>query len=161
DGELALPFLPHGGAVGVEFSADGRFLLTTGNGVRLWDLASTRRPLLSFLRASRGEMSDLKASPDGRDVASLDPEGRIRPWSTGTGEALSPGWRVPGRWREVLPGPGGRTLVTVGWGEGSSAAPSEEEVKGRMCGSRGTYVWTEPRDVQVWDAATGKPLTPP
>ena len=65
-----------GGIISVSFSADGRFILTTGRSriVQLWD-ASTGRQLRRFGREDkRGSRSVLAVafSPDGRGVVPAD-----------------------------------------------------------------------------------------
>ena len=71
----------HGAPVSrVEFSPDGRRILTSGGGVvKLWDFASGREVLT--LRAEGTKTGDASFSPDGKAVwGGLDAEGRLWGW---------------------------------------------------------------------------------
>lgn len=156
------PFLPHGSSVGVSFSPDGRFLVTSGNGVRVWDLVATRSessPLVPLDAVPAARSWSLTTAGD--RAVRLDADGRVRMFDTRTGEPVGPELRPPGEWRSAELSPDGKLIVTVGWAEGRSTAPTAAELAGRMCGESGHYVWKEPRDVGVWDAATGRAVITP
>src|SRR5262249_19120136 len=134
---------------------DGRRLLTFGAPPRtpaeerggapgeaqIWD-AATGKPLTPPLRHF-GEVYQAEFTPDGRRVvtASLDRTARV--WEGVTGQPLTP--PLPHR-RPVVHAafsPDGRRVVTV-----SGAARNQSlDVSGY--------------EARVWDAATGRPLTPP
>src|SRR5262249_27178055 len=108
---------------------------------RIWDVA-TGRPLTPPLRHF-AEVYQAGFSPDGRRMvtASLDRTAQV--WEAATGQALTP--PLPHS-RPVVHAAfslDGRRVVTV-----SGAAKNVD-------------LDTSGYDVRIWDAATGRPLTPP
>ncbi|HEX3151449.1 MAG TPA: WD40 repeat domain-containing serine/threonine-protein kinase [Gemmataceae bacterium] len=159
-GERAMPTLPHGGPVAPSFTANGRYLLTTGNGIRLWDLAVPRPAARPVLPPSAVQVGPAIINAANDRVATLDADGQVHIHDTRTGAAIGASFRPPGEWRAAQLSPDGKVVATIGWAEGHSGAPTAAEVAGRMC-ARGGYIWKSPRDVGVWDAATGKAIVAP
>jgi eukaryotic-like serine/threonine-protein kinase len=160
-GGSAGPFLPHGSWVEPTFSSDGRFLVTSGNGVRVWDLAAIRSPSRGLVPPAVVPARSWNLNAVADRAVRLDGDGHVRIFDTRTGESVGPGFRPPGDWRSAELSPDGKLVVTVGWAEGRPSAPSPAELSGRMCGESGRYLWEEPRDVGVWDAATGQAVVAP
>lgn len=171
DGDLALP---HGGVL-VTFSADGRWMLTAGATVQLWD-TSTFTPVTKEIK-HRGRLA--AASFDGRGSASLlTIVGRtVFVVNAATTEPLSP----PLAHDDIVAtatwtGDRLRILTTCHGGIGTiwEAKSGRKLTEIRPAGSRigdasfdadGQRFLTLPANsdgaARVWDAATGQALTPP
>jgi WD40 repeat protein/serine/threonine protein kinase/tetratricopeptide (TPR) repeat protein len=133
----------HGGTVWcVAFSPDGQRLATAGatnpaNGdqaAKVWD-ARTGRELLS-ITGHVAQILGVAFSPDGQRLATASFDGTWKIWDAATGRGLvasdpSAGWVGP--MLNVVFSPDGRRLVATGFGDGS---------------------------VNLWDAHTGRRLTP-
>jgi len=162
EGGVAECTLPHGGMVDPSFSRDGRFLITAGNGVRVWDLAGRRPKSHSLGEPAADEMRSQRLDPEGRRVACLDAQGRMQIRNALTGALEVPPTPLPGDWRAIGISRDGRYAVTIGWSEGESTIPTQEELDGRMCsGGSGSYLWESPRTLQVWDTMTGQAVSGP
>jgi eukaryotic-like serine/threonine-protein kinase len=160
-GGRALPFLPHGGPVTPMFSPDGRYLLTSGNGVRVWDLAAGQPEAHRFANPVAAPARSMSVSPAADQVSTIDEDGWVRVLDSRTGATVHPAFRPPGRWTSADLSPNGKVVLTVGWAAGQSSVPTAAELAGSMCGGTGRYLWALPRDVGVWDVATGRPVVPP
>ena len=131
------PALHHKGAVrAVAYSPDGRYVLTVGDDkVQFWE-AATSRPVGSPLPAS--PLGSYAAfSQDGATFLVTE-EGGISLWEMGSGGPA--GVRRRFFWKGVATGRlsrDGRYVLTMA--------------------AQGGKVW----EVQVWDAATAKPVGPP
>ena len=135
-GGRSLHHLPHGSSVGVRFSADGRFLATSGNGVRVWDLAIAAAPARRLAPATAFGGRSWKANAAVDRVVRLDADGVVQAFDTSTGEAVGLAFRPPGEWRSAELSPDGRLIITIGWAEGRPVAPTAAELAGRMFGDR-------------------------
>ena len=160
-GGPCVSFLPHGDRVVPSFTADGRFMMTTGNGPRVWDLA--RRPMIKpFSTPRNGRICDASIESSGDLVALLDEDGRIQVRDSWTGSPKSAPHQIQGEWEAVRFSPGGRLVVTLGRHRHQSTAPTPEEKSGRLLSARSEdYVWETPRCLQTWDATTGQTVGSP
>jgi len=108
------------------FNPDGQVLVTIGaeDSARVWDLA-TRRELLT-LRGHTGVIHALALSLDGGRLATAEPEGTMRLWSTR---------------------PGRESLQERAWIWGVSVSPDGSQIV--------TAPWSG-REFTIWDAASGQ-----
>jgi WD40 repeat protein/tetratricopeptide (TPR) repeat protein len=183
--------MPHPGAMAVAFAPEGRRLLTIGGGVRLWDVPTGRPvgPSLPMagdhaaispdglrLAVARGETVTLwelppagplvvppapgatdslvTASRDGRRVLVVSNRrvhgapgevGEARVWDVDRAVVLSPPLRHDLPIGRATFSPDGRLVATAAGGSGS--------------GGRGEA--NQPGEARIWDATTGRPMTPP
>jgi WD40 repeat protein len=157
----------------IVFSPDGKTLVggTTGH---CWDVA-TGKELRSFdwmNPESPLAVRMVAFSPDGKLVATGDPEGAIRLWDAATGKEIGPRKGHQGAITSVAYSPDGKTLIsgsadrTVGlwdvatgkemrrllkhaWGDVRSVAYSPD---GKTIASANSRYW------YLWEAATGKKI---
>ncbi len=148
--------LPHGGPVSATYSSDGRYLATSGNGVRVWDTAT--RPIQAESLFPPEVVSIIAVSSAGEHVASLDQDGRFQIVDARTGRPRAEPIRVPGTWREIVLSPDGKYVATIGWAEGGRPGPSADE-SARLVRTN-SATWRTSRDVAVWHADTGRPAGP-
>jgi len=102
----------HGGAVtGVDFSRDGRQLLTssTDGTARIWNLAT--RTTLTELRGNAGAVSSAVFSPDSRFVLTASDDRAARIWDVDTGLAM---WTHQGTVTDAQFALGGKVVATGG-----------------------------------------------
>jgi WD40 repeat protein/serine/threonine protein kinase len=119
--------------VNMEFSPDGRYLLTAcyRSGARIWDVRSGQ---LVIPPISHGQpMHVARFSRDGRRVVTAADDDTARVWEAATGRELTP----PLRHTE-----------DVQWAEFSAD-------------DRRVVTASSDNTARVWDSATGEPLTPP
>jgi eukaryotic-like serine/threonine-protein kinase len=158
----------------VEFSRDGRSVLTwgMGNDVRVWDAESgrLRYPPLRH----RDKCHDLQFSPDGRlmALASYDGSVRVREFETGAVIVELPAH--PDIVYSATFSPDGKLLATAcrdhtvrvwDWRAGRLVCPPFEHAKDAMSAiftPDGRWVLSASVDgtARVWDWRTGKPITP-
>ena len=88
DGKRQFAVRSHGPVYMIEFSADGKLLLTAGseNTARVWDIRTHRK--LAVLRGHTGVLEDVAFSPDSRLVITGSDDGTARVWDARTGELL-------------------------------------------------------------------------
>jgi WD40 repeat protein len=145
-GQRLLPPLKHRHVVSrAAFSPDGRRVVTASwdGTARVWD-AATGQPVTPPL-VDKGRLWDAAFSPDGRRVLTTNQAGTVRVWDAATGQAVCP----PFRHQDKNPG--------NHWGPGLAAtfSPDSRRVLTIPTGKGFRY------EARVWDAETGKPLTPP
>lgn len=100
----------------VQFSPDGKNLLTGSKSVRLWD-TKTGKELTTF-EEHKGYVSSLAFSPDGNTIFSGSNEGIISLWDSKTGQKIQ---EFQGHSREISSGtfsPDGTTILTCGFWDG-------------------------------------------
>ena len=102
----------HSGTVtGVDFSPDGRLLVTSSadGTARVWNLAT--KTTLTQLRGNAGSVSSAVFSPDGRFVLTASDDRAARIWDVGRGVAL---WAHVGAVTDATFALGGKRVVTGG-----------------------------------------------
>ncbi len=142
---LTLPGRP---PLQASLSPDGlRVTLASGPVVQTWD-AGTGKPLAAPVTLKLDRLFtgfQLALSPDGRHILERLPGRQLRVWDTATGRARDLPLELGGRgWARFSPD-GGRVLTY----RGTPVLPPQH------------YLRLPSGEAQVWDAATGKPLTPP
>ena len=162
--------MPHGDAVGyVEFSRDGKWLATAGKDgtARVWD-AATGEPVTPPLKHGIAVYRAV-FSPDGRTLATVALDRTLQMWDLTAANPTATALPLDGDGRDAAFSPDGRRLAVV---DDSTVRvrqlASGEEVKISHPGARtaafspdGLRLVTAGDDVRVWDAAPGRPLSPP
>jgi WD40 repeat protein len=122
-------------------SPDGRRVVTVSRTARVWDAATGKalfRPLKHDDRVRHAAFS-----PDGKRVVTASADKTARVWDAATGKAISPPLKHDGAVEHAAFSPDGKRVVTA----------SENVVllsEGKVAG-----------EARVWDAATGKAISPP
>jgi WD40 repeat protein/tetratricopeptide (TPR) repeat protein len=133
----------------VSFSADGsRFVLSQSTGpdrsaVQVWD-AVAGRPLTAQL-SPPAEVERVALSPDGKLFLTVEKRGPVRVWETATGELALLPLAQTGTVSLARFSRDGKRIVTISSKSHSSFFMFDHPVW-QLC---------------VWEAATGRPLTPP
>jgi WD40 repeat protein/serine/threonine protein kinase len=129
---LAQMWFHAGPAYSVEFSPDGRSVVTAGDDriAQVWDLASGAA-VTPPLR-HRDMVTYAMFSPDGRRVLTCSRDGSARVWDAATGEPLAALQHAGAIWQASF-SRDSRLVVTA----------------------------SDDRTARVWDAASGQPVTPP
>jgi WD40 repeat protein len=159
---VTLPLRHSSEVLQATFSPDGHRILTAGadDTARVWD-AATGQALTPPLR-HRSRVTCVAFSPDGRRVLTASADGTARVWDAATGKGVTPPLPHSCQVLHAAFSPDGRRVVTAcgkgfdgirhleGWGtntlpELANLGLSEERRFGHA---------------RVWDAETGKPLTP-
>jgi len=139
-GHPVTPPLPHEGACPATFTPDGRRVVTGGphGSVWLWDTAvmAHAAPPLRHLIGVR----QVAFSPDSRRALTVSYRD-ARVWDVATGAAITPLLSMPDSIGRAMFSPDGSRVLT---GSSGPRGPGQE--------------WQA--EVRVWDAATGKALTP-
>jgi WD40 repeat protein/predicted Ser/Thr protein kinase len=174
DGPVPLPSQPGGPFTYSALSDDAHWLFTRdASGVgRVWDAATGKSAgaPLQLEQAVKGAA----ISADGRRLALLDPEGRLRVWDVAEGTCLPVAIRPRQGVRYVALSANGERLVTAGDEERFQVwqVPTGEvfDVMPRR-GGPVTYARFSPdgrlivagneAGARVWDAKTGRAVTPP
>jgi len=174
--KLLAVFMHKDRVTSVEFSADGRRLLTGSSDrtARVWD-ATTGTPLTPPMKHDK-EIICASFSPDGQRVvtASLDNDNTARIWDANTGAPLTPPMRHGGDLLSAAFSPDGRRVVTSSddktarvWdaATGQPVTPPlrhEDTVYPAAFSTDGRFVVTASQDktARIWDATTGQPVTP-
>jgi WD40 repeat protein/serine/threonine protein kinase len=151
-GSPVSPVFRHGGQVTrAAFSPDGRRLVTAGMDgvVRLWDLAGREPANLSF--GPDAWVSHAAVSPDGRHLLARAGDGTARVWDLAGGKPVPLALKLSGYVNFLAFSRDGRRVLTANGGSPYGPfRPGEERAK-----------FTDDRQAQVWDCATGKPVGAP
>jgi WD40 repeat protein len=130
----------HSGSVGeVRFSPDGKMLASCGDTtVRFWDVDTGK--ILKVLRGHQDTVESFAFSADGKTIASCGFDDDARVWDVETGKILAT-MQADNPVLAVALTADGKTLATASarWGNG--------------------FYRGSPAQVQVWDVATGKPVS--
>ena len=166
---LGEPLRHDGNVTAVAFSPDGTKIATASRDhtARLWDVA-TSKPLGEPLRHD-GEATAVAFSPDGTEIATASEDGTARLWQAATGEPLWHGSAVTA----VVFSPDGTKIVTASeynmprlWDAATGRLLGElrgtdydDSVHAVVFSPDGTRIaGAGQKKVQMWDAATRKPL---
>jgi WD40 repeat protein len=124
------------------FSPDGHRYLTSGEDgtARVWD-AATGEPITPLIK-HRGSFEGADFSPDGRRLVTGSTDHTARVWDAATGDPVTPPLQHPERLWHVRFSPDGRHVVTTSGIPADGTQPGHDEAR-------------------VWEAATGRPLSPP
>lgn len=162
--------------IGVNFSADGRFLVSASanydRSIRVWDTSSWNEVAMTKAPANTNAMY-AAFSPNGSLLATSGYRGTIRTFAF-DGESLTPAWEEHHDRGEMLPhivfAPDGQTLVSSGWDktlrlwthEGQEvwrvkAPPYARCFEAAAFSPDGRVIYTATRDetLQAREAATG------
>jgi WD40 repeat protein/serine/threonine protein kinase len=143
-----------------EFSRDDRRVLTVSGGTaRVWD-AATGRPLWQS-RSTSNQVTQAEFSPDSRFVVTASSDGTAQVWNAATGAPVTPPLQHPGAVEYAEFSPDGRRIVTAG---GQRAGETSLGSLLRLSGSSSSNIVQAVGAVgeaRIWDATTGKLLTPP
>ena len=179
-GERLPPSLPHGGSVNdTAFHPNGRLLATVSNdhAMRLWELGPSMPT-----RNEASNVSDRKEpsknrwiSADGRLVAVLDGDLRVRVHEVASGKPVGPPLEHSSTVVYAAFSEDNRQLVSAGddnraylwdWTTGNLLATPLLHM-GTVCyatfspDGRRVFTACANHTLRAWDAATGEPLTPP
>lgn len=158
DGRLLRTIEGHGHAVdSLEFSSDGRRLLSAGVTVRLWDVATGTAVAPGF--ATREYVVQATLSPQGDRVLAVDRAG-MGIWSVRSGASVQDlrGYAHPVRGVHFSPD-GGRLLVDTGvWDLATGRSTSTPLLGGpdryaQWSGDGSRVLGVGPRGPTLWDAA--------
>jgi WD40 repeat protein len=168
-------FLHKNNVSSVDFSADGRRLLTASSDgtARIWD-AVTGTQLVPPMKHD-AEVVSAVFSPDGQRVATASMDNTARIWDAATGAPVTPPLRHGSNVFCAAFSPDGRRVVTSSadktarvWDAvtGEPVTPPlrhNDTVWPAAFSPDGRFVVTASQDhtARVWNAATGRPVTPP
>jgi len=173
NGELALPPLfTEAGVWEVNFSADGRKLLTSGFSAQVWDV-TTGKPLSLPLSLPVVEDGAPVFSRDGQRVVSSSwKTNDVRVWNAATGELIarlntdSPVGRAEfsADGKQVVAAATNGTVFV--WrlpaGEPALRFPAGDVARAAKFSADGRRIATAAgKQARVWDARSGQPVTPP
>ena len=149
--------------VGGQLSPDGRYLLGGDDrGVWLWDLDRKPRLRRRFAGAETLGVWGGSFSEDRRLLALLDDSESLTFWDAQSGQTRQPPIQLEGTWDSVQLSAGGSRVLVVGNSPQATTTPTLQEQELGICAlNGGRYVWTTSREVQVFDTASGRPLTGP
>ena len=161
---------PAGGSSSVDFSPDGRRILTAGDDTaRIWD-AATGHELLA-LKGRTAQLDGAIFSPDGQRILTGSSDNILRILSAATGrEMLELRGHTDQVWGAAF-SPDGRRVVTASWDKTAriwNAATGQELLRlshdDKVFGARfspdGLRVVTGSHDktARIWDATTGREI---
>jgi len=171
-GAELLPPLKHDDTIWTaRFSRDGRRLVTASSDgtARTWD-ASTGKALLPSLKHN-GAVRHAEFSPDGRRILTASDDGTARMWDATTGAALATLEHPGGVTSAAFSSDSKRILTVSGtvrvWDAGTGRPVGDPigigNISAAMFSHDGRRIATAEweRGARIWDARTGKALTPP
>jgi WD40 repeat protein len=144
--EQALAFSPDGKRLATGASSDSNF----GNTVGLWEVGTLK--IAAAAPEHTGDVTTLAFSPDGKTLAFAGMGGAVRLWGMDTGRdraTIEPGSRP--HVHCVAFSPDGKTLAVALQYRGPKSPAPVSNLVSAQADSR-----VNPRDVTLWDAATGK-----
>jgi WD40 repeat protein/tRNA A-37 threonylcarbamoyl transferase component Bud32 len=169
-GRLQRQFTAHEKQLGqVDFSADGKRLLTTGDDTtaRMWETATGK--LLQVFRGHADTVAHAISDREGKMVITASVDGTARVWDPATGEELRR-MQHPSRVYSLALGPKGTLLVTGGhdrvvrvWdvasGELKETLPGHtNEIDWIAFSPDGKYMVSGSQELKIWDGATFQEL---
>ncbi len=176
DGKLLVTFAPQSAVSSVQYSPDGKTLVTGGwdSAARLWNVATGAT--LRKLEGAHNRFVNASAfSPDGQRVATASDDGTARLWNVSTGAALLAFRGHTAPVADIGYAPDGTRIVTASadktarvWDtrDGSTLfvlAGHTQAVLRAVYSDDGRWLLTGSEDgaARLWDAATGKPVGEP
>jgi WD40 repeat protein len=144
--KVTTPLRHRAEVLGATFSPDGRRVVTASadGTARIWD-AGTGRPIGPALKHAK-KVRQAVFSPDGRRVATASADQTARVWEFATGRPLTPPMKHNQSVWAVFFSPDGRRVITS---TADGTAP------------QASLSSSNSARVRVWDAQTGRALTPP
>ena len=176
DGKLLVTFAPQSAVSSVQYSPDGKTLVTGGwdSAARLWN-AATGATLRKLEGAHNRFVNASAFSPDGQRVATASDDGTARLWNVSTGAVMLAFRGHTAAVADIAYSPDGKRVVTASadktarvWDTLSGEtvfvlAGHTQAVLRAAYSDDGRWLMTGSEDgaARLWDAATGKPVGEP
>lgn len=176
DGKLLVTFAPQSAVSSVQYSPDGKTLVTGGwdSAARLWN-AATGATLRKLEGAHNRFVNASAFSPDGQRVATASDDGTARLWNVSTGAVLRAFRGHTGPVTDISYSPDGERVITASadktarvWNARSGEtvfvlAGHTQSVLRAVFSDDGRWLLTGGEDgtARLWDAASGKAVGEP